>query len=138
MFLIWVILVLRVPVILDLRLLLVEDKGGTLEEARLRILLVAKADVHMPLVLDHLLFEEVVLAVAMVLLLQELILGGCDLGLLRMALDTALVSRFRLFGIVDDTWGAWSEVSAQTMGVGLLLLLILCRVVYSSLEVTDP
>jgi hypothetical protein len=124
-FLIWVILVLRVPMILDLRLLFVYDKGRTLEEAWLRILLVAKADVHLAFVLDHLLLEEVVLAIAMVLLLQELILSGSDLGLLRMALDAALFSRFRLFGIMDDTWGAWSEVSAQTLRIRLLLLLIL-------------
>lgn len=111
--------------ILDLRLLFVNDKGWTLEEARLRILLVAKADVHLALVLDHLLFEEVVLAITMILQLQELILGSCDLGLLRMALEHTLFSCLRLFGIMDDTWGAWSEVSAQTLRIGLLLLLIL-------------
>lgn len=136
--LIGVVLVLGVPVILDLRLLLVDDEGGTLEEARLRVLLVPKADVHLPLVLDHPVLQEVFLAVAMVLLLpQELILGGSDLGLLRMALDATLLSRFRLLCIMDDAWGAWPEVSAQSLMRRLLLFLIRMGVVYSS-EVTDP
>jgi len=68
------------------------------------------------------------------LLPQELVLGGRDLGLLRMALDATLLSRFRLLCIMDDAWGAWPEVSAQRR---LLLLLIRVGVVYSS-EVTDP
>ena len=136
--LVGVVLVLGVPVILDLRLLLVDDKGGTLEEARLRVLLIPEADVHLPLVLDHPVLQEVLLAVAVVLLLpQELVLGGRDLRLLRMALDPPLLSRFRLLCIMDDPWGAWPEVSAQTLVRRLLFLLIRVRVVYSS-EVTDP
>jgi hypothetical protein len=133
--LVGVVLVLGVPVILDLRLLLVDDEGGTLEEARLRVLLIPEADVHLPLVLDHPVLQEVLLAVAVVLLLpQELVLGGRDLRLLRMALDPPLLSRFRLLCIMDDAGGAWTEVSTQT---GLLLLLIRVGVVYST-EVTDP
>jgi hypothetical protein len=132
------VLVLGVPVILDLRLLLVDDEGGTLEEARLRVLLIPEADVHLPLVLDHFVLQEVLLAVAVVLLLlQELVLGGRDLGLLRMALDPPLLSRFRLLCIMDDAWGAWPEVSTQTLVGRLLFILIRVGVVYSS-EVIDP
>jgi hypothetical protein len=136
--LVGVVLVLGVPVILDLRLLLVDDEGGTLEEARLRVLLIPEADVHLPLVLDYPVLQEVLLAVAVVLLLpQELVLGGRDLRLLRMALDPPLLSRFRLLCIMDDAGGAWTEVSTQTLVRGLLLLLIRVGIVYSS-EVTDP
>ena len=136
--LVGVVLVLGVPVILDLRLLLVDDEGGTLEEARLRVLLIPEADVHLPLVLDHPVLQEVLLAVAVVLLLpQELVLGGRDLRLLRVALDPPLLSRFRLLCIMDDAGGAWPEVSTQTLVRGLLLLLIRVGIVYSS-EVTDP
>jgi hypothetical protein len=117
--------------ILDFRLLFEDNIGRALEEPRLWILLIPYADVHLAFVLDHLLLEEIVQAIPMLLLLEELILGGCDLGLLRMGLDAPLFSRLRLFGIMDDAWGAWSEVSTQTLGIGLLLLLILVRVVYS-------
>ena len=137
-YLIGFVLVLGVTVILDLRLLLVDDEGGTLEEARLRVLLIPESDVHLLLVLDHSVLQEVLLAVAVVLLLpQELVLGGRDLGLLRMALDPPLLSRFRLLCIMDDAWGAWPEVSIQTLLGRLLFILIRVGVVYSS-EVIDP
>jgi hypothetical protein len=58
--LIGVLLVVRVPMILDLRLLLIDDVLGALEEVRNRILLVVNANIHLALVLNHLLFQEVI------------------------------------------------------------------------------
>lgn len=58
--LIGVLLVVRIPMILDLRLLLIDDVLRTLEEVRNWILLVVNANVHLAFVLNHLLFQEVI------------------------------------------------------------------------------
>ena len=64
-----VLFVVRIPMILNFGLFLKDNVGRSLEEVRLRILLVADADIHLSFVLDNLLLKNVIQAIAMVVLL---------------------------------------------------------------------
>ena len=98
-----------------LGLLFVNNIGRSLEEIRFGVLLIANADIHMSLILNKFFFKNIVEIVPMIILLQKLVLDYSDLRLLGVAIDSPLLTSFRLLSIMDDTRCSRSEVTRESL-----------------------
>jgi hypothetical protein len=135
-----VLLVVWIPVVLYLRWLLVDDVLRALKEIRDGIFLVLDADIHISLVLNELLLEEIIHTIFVLLLLFEYsLLNGSQMRLLCTALRCPLIPRLRLLRITNNTWRAWPKVTTNWM-LDLIfnMVFIFPAMVYSSLLITNP